>query len=272
MSQLLWDARWNASFSEITGVYQIRILANNPKQILHELMRKSSGTHEAPLWRNFAHDLGEAISFSDNNLFDPELYDTTHIQLRSYDDLVQIVQSASRSKSERLFCDRFLRAIKDAWKQADARNAPSFEQFELDSSEVYVVLSPKIFPIVPSLGDLHIQKEGRKPNFAGHFIVANYVDCGTCCETYRIVDSRTGKVYDAPTFTVSDACGVIKEMTVQGPRAEYHLNSTLIVFRGSLDEKGFGTYYYNWKHGLLILVDAVEDWLVSYSKTRNKTK
>ena len=122
LNQLVWDTQMNASFSEVTGAYQIRILVNNPRQVLHELMSRNTGTHESPSWQTYARELGEEISFEDNKLSDSEFYDSNQIHLESYDDLRRIVLSKCSSKKEQLFCSRFFGEVKRAWKYIDAHN------------------------------------------------------------------------------------------------------------------------------------------------------
>lgn len=74
------------------------------------------------------------------------------------------------------------------------------------------------------------------PDFAGHYILARW-GCGAPCVMAAAIDAKTGVVTNLP-FTVSSW-----PLDVTEP-LEHKLNSRLIIVRGSRNEKGSGTYFY----------------------------
>ncbi len=78
---------------------------------------------------------------------------------------------------------------------------------------------------------------GGPPNFAGHYILAQW-GCGAGCVMAAAIDTKTGHVSSLP-FTVSDW-----PLNVTEP-LNFHVNSCLLVVQGSRNEsKQHGTYYY----------------------------
>ena len=82
------------------------------------------------------------------------------------------------------------------------------------------------------------------PNFAGHFRVATW-GCGTCCQSFGIVDLSTGAVW-MPPFSIS--CGYPQEDPIRGQAGLYFRpDSALFVAIGSRDDgPTSGIYYYRW--------------------------
>lgn len=72
------------------------------------------------------------------------------------------------------------------------------------------------------------------PNFAGHYIFTE-IGCGASCVMSAAIDARKGNVIWFP-FTV--CCSDVDEPI------EFKLDSRLIKIRGSRNEKGSGTYFY----------------------------
>jgi hypothetical protein len=72
------------------------------------------------------------------------------------------------------------------------------------------------------------------PNFAGHYIFTQ-IGCGASCIMSAIIDARRGNVIWLP-FTV-------RFRDVEEP-IEFKPDSRLIKIRGSRNEKGSGTYFY----------------------------
>src|ERR1043165_4885065 len=142
----------------------------------------------------------------------------------------------------------FLVAVSFSIGNSRSYPIPHFKDYVVDSSEVYLGLSPKMqFPQDPKWAAS--SKQRRKANFAGHYIVCGgYTDCGTGCITVSIVDARNGKVFELP-FTISDCCGdhglgLMNNIPGRDLRIEYKKKSKLLVIRGSRNENDFGTYFY----------------------------
>lgn len=76
----------------------------------------------------------------------------------------------------------------------------------------------------------------KKPDFAGHYVLATW-GCGAGCVMAAAIDAKTGTVTRLP-FTVSNW-----PLSVTEP-LEYKLDSRLLIVHGSRNEKGNGTYYY----------------------------
>jgi hypothetical protein len=77
----------------------------------------------------------------------------------------------------------------------------------------------------------------RKPNFAGHYVLASW-GCGASCIMSAAIDAKTGTVTWLP-FTV--CCW---ETNIREP-LEFRPNSRLLIVHGSRDEQGSGIHYYN---------------------------
>lgn len=77
----------------------------------------------------------------------------------------------------------------------------------------------------------------RKPNFAGHYVLASW-GCGASCTMAAAIDAKTGGVTWLP-FTV--CCW---EPNILEP-LEFRPNSSLLIVHGSRDEQGSGVHYYN---------------------------
>lgn len=92
---------------------------------------------------------------------------------------------------------------------------------------------------------------GQKPNFAGHFVFTEF-GCGASCVRSAAIDAKTGTVYWLP-FTV--CCFPVE---VEDP-IRYRLDSSLVEVRGMRDEKGAGTYFYDFKGGKFLLVGEIEE-------------
>ena len=91
---------------------------------------------------------------------------------------------------------------------------------------------------------------GQKPNFAGHFVMVEF-GCGASCVRAAAIDTKTGAIYWLP-FTVCCFPSEVEEPI------SYTLDSSLIEVRGMRDEKGGGTYYYQFIRGRFDLVKEIE--------------
>jgi hypothetical protein len=90
------------------------------------------------------------------------------------------------------------------------------------------------------------------PNFAGHLRVATW-GCGTCCQSFGIVNLSTGAVWMPPFFM---SCGYPMEDPIRGQAGLYFRpDSALFVAIGSQNEGPVsGIYYYRWNGRALELL------------------
>src|SRR5215471_2667579 len=79
----------------------------------------------------------------------------------------------------------------------------------------------------------------EKVNFAGHYVVTTW-GCGGGCVMGVVIDAATGKVYWLP-FTI--CCWPVE---VEDP-IQFRVDSSLVIFTGSRNEKGQGVYYYKFE-------------------------
>lgn len=88
-------------------------------------------------------------------------------------------------------------------------------------------------------------------DFAGHFVMATW-GCGAGCVMAAAIEKTSGVVTMLP-FTVSDW-----PLDVTEPLS-YRKDSSLLIIRGSRNEKGHGTYYYTFDGKAFRLLKAVEE-------------
>ncbi len=93
----------------------------------------------------------------------------------------------------------------------------------------------------------------QRPNFTGHFVVTTF-GCGAQCVMGAALDAKTGRVLWFP-FTI--CCWDVHSSSASEPVA-FRLNSNLIMFTGSRNEKGNGTYYYTLDKDRFVLRHAAE--------------
>ncbi len=96
-----------------------------------------------------------------------------------------------------------------------------------------------------------IRQGAKMPvEFAGYYTVPNW-GCGTSCDSFVIVDSRSGKVYDPPFSVVGGLSSSWLEQHVdQSPeRVEFHPNSRLLKINGCPEDRNCGFYDYVMKDG-----------------------
>jgi hypothetical protein len=121
------------------------------------------------------------------------------------------------------------------------QHQPSFEDFIVPVERIDSPASPGV-----SSGQAHryrtlLRREGSKPpNFAGSYRIVIW-GCGTCCNEFAIVNSRTGDVF-FPSFIV--ACRTPIESDDVG--IDFKANSRLLIITGARNEKGGGRYFYEW--------------------------
>jgi hypothetical protein len=90
----------------------------------------------------------------------------------------------------------------------------------------------------------------EKVNFAGHYVLSVW-GCGGGCLMGLVIDARSGRVDWIP-FNL--CCW---PLDVEEP-LDFRLDSRLIVFTGSRNEKGQGIYYYKFERNRFVLLHAVE--------------
>ena len=104
----------------------------------------------------------------------------------------------------------------------------------------------------------------EKPNFAGHYILANW-GCGTECLMIVIIDAKTGKVFHPGGVMSVSANQVHDDLMVGEPKwpntgpLKFRANSRLLVLLGAPeeDEKRRGISYFVWRNDELSLVRFV---------------
>jgi hypothetical protein len=95
-----------------------------------------------------------------------------------------------------------------------------------------------------------VLREGarRGPNFAGHLRVVEW-SCGASCQSWMIVDARTGRIYDSPEPAVF---GLDFQLT-----SRLLVVNTLARFRATDPPAGVPTTkYYVWRDGRFELVQT----------------
>ena len=98
----------------------------------------------------------------------------------------------------------------------------------------------------------------EKPNFAGHFILANW-GCGTDCTELAIIDARTGKIYHPTGVTSNVAVNVHHDLLKPSANLidawhgsgaiSYRVDSRLLIVIGMPEEmeEERGIHYYIWE-------------------------
>jgi hypothetical protein len=56
----------------------------------------------------------------------------------------------------------------------------------------------------------------RPPNFADHYVVAEW-GCGTGCAIHRLIDLKTGRIYEAPGATRGFEYRIDSALVIQDP-------------------------------------------------------
>src|SRR5262249_16081404 len=94
----------------------------------------------------------------------------------------------------------------------------------------------------------------KKPDFAGHYIVATW-GCGAGCVMGAIIDAKTGRVYWIP-FTL---CCWDADVNDNFEPIQCHIDSNLIIFVGARNEKeeDNGTDYYRFVNNRLALLRSI---------------
>jgi hypothetical protein len=93
----------------------------------------------------------------------------------------------------------------------------------------------------------------KRPNFAGHYILATW-GCGAGCVMGYVIDAKTGVIRSLP-FTI---CCWPFDVGDNFEPVDFRLDSKLIIFTGARNEKGNGTYYYKFEHDRFVPVREIE--------------
>ena len=137
---------------------------------------------------------------------------------------------------------------------SDSRSGAAPRRFEDFSVAVVPVRQPAAVRITDAQERLYASQLRRAshhaPDFAGHFVLASW-GCGAGCVMAAAIDATTGAVTRLP-FTVSDW-----PLEVTEP-LEHKLNSSLLIVQGSRNEKGSGTYYYQFTGKSFVLLSESE--------------
>lgn len=95
------------------------------------------------------------------------------------------------------------------------------------------------------------------PNFAGHYTIAEW-DLGSNIGEFAIIDAQTGSVHIPfrtvafpPMFTYVDDPKLPPQAQV------FHLDSRLLLIRGCPDERGCGSYFFEWTGAALKLLRRI---------------
>jgi hypothetical protein len=103
----------------------------------------------------------------------------------------------------------------DRWTE---KRAPTFEDFRVEQT-----FKNPSHPI-----DLSSHPQGRMyrtrlreaavrpPDFAGHYVVAEW-GCGTGCAVHRLIDLKTGGIYNAPSATRGFEYRIDSALVIQDP-------------------------------------------------------
>jgi hypothetical protein len=132
---------------------------------------------------------------------------------------------------------------------------PRFEDYKV--TEQY---AGKCAPLVLTRRDREFRTRLReasqeKPDFAGHYIVAEW-GCGAGCVMGAIIDAKTGRVYWLP-FTV---CCWSADVPDTFEPIEYRIDSSLIVINGARNEKegDNGKHFYKFENGKFVLIQSAK--------------
>jgi hypothetical protein len=124
--------------------------------------------------------------------------------------------------------------------------APRFRDYPV--SEAYI---GKNAPVVLKPDDMMYRTRLReaakkKPNFAGHYILAAW-GCGAQCLMGAVIDARTGKVFWLP----HTGCCWGSDVDERFEPIEFRLESSLVVFSGLRNEKegDDGAHFYKFEKG-----------------------
>ena len=135
----------------------------------------------------------------------------------------------------------------------DRYDKPSFEDFPVTSiyngtsTEVNISSNPNARQFRTAL---RWAVKGNPPNFAGHYIVAEW-GCGSSCQSGMIIDTISGTVYDMPD-----------EATTRG--IEYKLDSFLFITNPFYEDDptryiyDIPAKYYLWKNNKFNLIYVQE--------------
>ena len=111
----------------------------------------------------------------------------------------------------------------------------------------------------------------KKPNFAGHYGIAEY-SCGTNCAELVILDLKSGAVLDSPPYTTIESHFDRKEgASYEG--ISFRRRSRLLIASGCFDwdspasSHECGTKYFEFKNGQFVLLRFIRGPIPRYLKS-----
>ncbi|HLK05304.1 MAG TPA: hypothetical protein VKT53_12760 [Candidatus Acidoferrum sp.] len=181
-----------------------------------------------------------------------------------------------------LFFATFLCSHSDSAGQALASMAesrPRFEDFRV--GDVFQGRHPKIVwpdgfdPSEPAHDRLVFAAQStvqKKPNFAGHYGIAEY-SCGTNCAELVIVDLKSGAVLEnSPYTTIESHFDSKKGASYEG--ISFRRQSRLLIASGCFDwdvptsSRECGTKYFEFKNAKFVLLQFIPGPIPEYLKSR----
>lgn len=114
--------------------------------------------------------------------------------------------------------------------------APQFDDYRVPVSAARLAHVQLTDPHSRQYATMLRSAKGKRPNFAGHFVLVSW-GCGASCLMAAAIDTRTGAVDWLP-FTV---CCWAPEVTEP---LQFRPDSSLLIVHGSRNEQGDGVHQY----------------------------
>ena len=138
--------------------------------------------------------------------------------------------------------------MSSAWT---VQHQPAFQDFAVETKLTGAPAAPNVASGRAHMYRTLLRREGSKPpNLAGTYRLVTW-GCGTCCNEFAIVNSKTGDVFFSP-FDVG--CS----QTDPNFSIDFKPDSRLLIITGARNEKGGGRYFYEWTGKSLKLLLAIE--------------
>ncbi|WP_426339751.1 hypothetical protein ACN9MZ_26240 [Pseudoduganella sp. S-14] len=99
----------------------------------------------------------------------------------------------------------------------------------------------------------------QRPDFAGHFIVAQW-GCGSSCVMNKIIDARTGKVFHPAGVETNIVINIDGPLFDSGGMLRYRVDSRLFILIGDPEEdaKRRGISFFEWTGSRMKLLRHVK--------------
>ena len=128
---------------------------------------------------------------------------------------------------------------------------PSFDQYAILEAPFKGKPAPPVFKSASERKFRTVIRENAVsgPNFAGHFIVAEW-GCGAGCVSIVLVDAVNGAIHPGPFRLLSwemrkyEGKYAANDDTFE--QLSYRLNSRLLVARGCPEQANCASYFYEW--------------------------